>query len=303
MIGHTSLYQLFLSMKESQTLSHAYLLIGPEQIGKRTLVNEVAATLLETCVEKLSTHQDVRVIAREKNQKTGKLQKDIRIEQIRNIRSFAAAGPLLAPHNIVIIDDAQYLSKSAGNALLKTLEEPHAKTIIFLLVTDPQRLPATIISRCQSLYLHPVTDDVMAQSLQDLSLSNAEDIPSIVLAASGIPGKAIKFATDIDAWQQYQQDVQLFFSLFGKPLYQKRKDIDYLFEKKEDHIAGRQVIISLLDTWKMAIRQVLLGSNPQVSVDSLQAIEIYDTLRTVQLLLQKNVHPRAAIDSLLLTLP
>lgn len=298
MIGHQQILQFFNTAIDNGTLSHAYLLVGPQHVGKRALADTIAAQLLETTPEKLSIHADVRIVQRERNEKTGKLKKDIGIDQIRRIRSFASDGPLTATHSILIIDEADLLNKSAANGLLKTLEEPHAKTVIFLTVRDPSRVPETIVSRAQSLYLHPVSDEAIQAYLAE---QGAPQVADIVRIAAGLPGKAVTCAADAEALQTYLAKETEFTAMFGKPLFEKRNSVSYLFDKKEDHIAGRREIIDTLDIWKMTLHT--LAKTGESTMSSSQAAELYDILSEAQGMLKQNIHPRAALDAVLLHIP
>jgi hypothetical protein len=83
--------------------------------------------------------------------------------------------------------------------------------------------------------------------------------------------------------------------LFQKPLYEKRNIIAHLFDTKEDHIAGRQVIVERLQVWKLLLRTQHMSAT--------QKVAIYDTITEVEQLLGQNVHPRAVMDILLLAIP
>lgn len=290
MIGHLSQLQFFQNAIEQGTLSHAYLLVGPNHVGKTTLAQTVAAQLLDTTIERLDVHPDMRTISQAVNEKTGKLRKNISIEQVRDMRQFAAAGPVSADHSVLLITEAELLNKQAANALLKTLEEPHPKTTIFLTTTDAGLLPETIVSRSQVLYLSPVSDDLICEAVADHPSAEA-----IVRAAAGLPGRAMVFAGSADVWEFYQQTVREFQSLIGKPLFEKRNQIESLLDSKDDHIAGRKRLIETMHTWQQLL--------PQLSLSSTQTVAIYDILLEAEQMLRQNVHPRAVMDAVLLTIP
>lgn len=290
MIGHTQQLQFFQNAIENGTLSHAYLLVGPAHVGKTALAQTVAAQLLCATVERLDINPDMRTIAQSVNEKTGKLRKNISIDQVREMRQFAAAGPVQGDHSVLLISEAELLNKQAANALLKTLEEPHPKTTIFLTTTDEALLPETIVSRAQVLHLAPVADDIIAAAISD-----HQDTEAIVRAAAGLPGRAMQFVTDTEVWDAYQQSVQEFQSLIGKSLYEKRKQIESLLHSKDDHIAGRRRLIETMHTWQQLL--------PQQTFSSTQTVAIYDILLEAEQMLRQNVHPRAVMDAVLLTIP
>lgn len=298
MIGHEQILQFFESVIERGTLSHAYLLVGPAHVGKSTIARTVAAKLVGTDIARLAVHPDVRILTQELNEKTGKLKKDIGISQVRDVRMFAASGPIQAAHSVIIIEDAELLSSGAGNGLLKTLEEPHAQTVIFLTATDIDRVPATIISRAQRISVSPVSDD----TIRALCMGTKEISSDMVVALSaGLPGIAHAMLHDADVRQTYLDAVAELTGCFGVPLYQKRKLIEHLFETKEDHIRGRNALVLRLSIWSLHVRHLLqTGTFPGTAV---QAVGIYDTIGETIGLLRQNIHPRAAMDALLLTIP
>lgn len=289
MIGHQTQLQFFQNAIEQGRLSHAYLLVGPRHVGKTTLAQTVAAELLATDVAHVAVHPDMRMVRQSTNEKTGKLRKDISIDQIRGIRSFAAAGPVVGEHSVILIEDADLLSRQAANGLLKTLEEPHTKTTIFLTTTDVRLLPATIVSRSQQIYLPPVPDDHIIAAIDH------PDAAAIVAAAQGLPGLAQRYASDSDAWEGYQETKKLWDAMLNQPLFQKRATIASLLDSKDDHIAGRARLIETMQIWQQLI--------PQTQLPSLQQVEMYDILTTAQQQLRQNIHPRAVMDTVLLTLP
>ena len=90
------------------------------------------------------------------------------VEQIRDIREKVKYAPTQAEYKIYIIDEVHMLSTGAFNALLKTLEEPPAKVIFILATTEPQKIPATIISRTQRFDFRRITAVTIFQHLEDI---------------------------------------------------------------------------------------------------------------------------------------
>ena len=86
-IGHKRILQFFDSVIEHDNLSHAYCFTGPGSVGKRTVAKTLAAKILNVDLEKLNTSLDFSLVERAINEKTGKMRKDISIEQIRNLIS------------------------------------------------------------------------------------------------------------------------------------------------------------------------------------------------------------------------
>jgi len=104
-------------------------------------------------------HPDHRFVTLELNEDTGKLRKEIAVDQVRALIGELQQSSLMGGWKSAIIDPAEAMSHAAANALLKTLEEPPAATLLVLVTARPDRLPATLRSRCQVVTVpHPARD-------------------------------------------------------------------------------------------------------------------------------------------------
>ncbi|KKU82622.1 MAG: polymerase III gamma and tau subunit protein [Microgenomates group bacterium GW2011_GWA2_47_8] len=162
-----STVELLLTKPKNQ-LPHAYLLIGPKGTGKTTTARVIAKLFNCEKPEKNGSpcgscnqckaiadgrHLDVMEIDAASN--TG-------VDNIRDLRDRVALAPAQAKWKIYIIDEVHMLSTGAFNALLKTLEEPPLHAIFILATTDPQKIPATVVSRCQLISFGKAhTDDLI----------------------------------------------------------------------------------------------------------------------------------------------
>lgn len=143
-------------------IGHAYLFAGPRGTGKTTLARIFAKRL--NCLSPEDTEPcNACQICEEIN--AGRLPDLIEIDaasnrgidEIRELREGITFAPLKAKYKVFIVDEAHMLTKEAFNALLKILEEPPAHVIFILATTEPERLPATIISRTQRFDFRRVT--------------------------------------------------------------------------------------------------------------------------------------------------
>lgn len=106
------------------------------------------------------------------------------VENVRNIRDEVVYTPAVARYKVYIIDEVHMLSTGAFNALLKTLEEPPAHVILILATTEPNRLPATILSRCQRYDFHRISSkgirEMLSRIAGHLSVTLQEDAAGLI---------------------------------------------------------------------------------------------------------------------------
>lgn len=146
-------------------LAHALLLAGPRGVGKQAFAQRLAASLLcespgadgEACghcrgcmQESAGTHPNRIWLQRELNDK-GKQKRDISMDQLREMMDRLTLSTHYAQTRVVVIDPADALNTAGVNALLKTIEEPPARSQVLLISERPMALAATLRSRCQRL--------------------------------------------------------------------------------------------------------------------------------------------------------
>jgi len=188
-------------------MGHALLVCGPAKLGKRAVAERLARRALcrtpdgdgEPCgtcrschLFAAGTHPDYTLVSFIMNKEGTRLRTEIIIDQIRALSAKLALTPQYGGAQVVIVDPADAVNHAACNALLKTLEEPQPGRYLWLLSTEPARLPATIRSRCQKLEFRlPPQEEALAllraQGHSEQAATEALD------AAGGHPGLA-------DAW-------------------------------------------------------------------------------------------------------
>jgi DNA polymerase-3 subunit delta' len=196
-----------IARRAQDRLPHALLLSGAEGLGKRAFADAFAAALLcqhprsdgGACGEcracrlvHAGSHPDlVRVNLGLRDD--GKPRTEIIVDQIRNLSERLCMTPQFGGWQIALIDPADAMNIAAGNALLKTLEEPTPATLIALVADVPSRLPATVRSRCQRIDFRLSTrseaqDWLVAQGIDKKTAAAALD------ASGGNPGLALAWA-------------------------------------------------------------------------------------------------------------
>jgi len=157
----------------SGRLAHAYLFCGPRGTGKTTAAKILARSMncehypvAEPCgkcvpCKNISAGSSIDVIEMDAASNRG-------IDEIRELRERSRFASGESRYKVYIIDEAHMLTPEAGNAFLKTLEEPPQNVVFILATTDPSRLPSTIVSRCQRFDFHLLTVEQIRQRLLDI---------------------------------------------------------------------------------------------------------------------------------------
>lgn len=145
---------------KADNIAHAYLLTGPRGVGKTSIARILAHEINGLEYSEESSHLDIIEIDAASHNG---------VEDIRDLREKAHVAPSSAKKKIYIIDEVHMLSKSAFNALLKTLEEPPEHVVFVLATTDFEKLPATIVSRVQQFHFRPIAEQEVAKHLRAIA--------------------------------------------------------------------------------------------------------------------------------------
>ncbi len=164
-IGHEKSKSLLRMFLENKNIPHAFLFYGQEGIGKKLVAKEFAKHLFcETgtacgrcspCIKlDRGSHPDLIVIEGDNS---------IGIDQSRMLSKEICEYPYESKKRVIIIDQAETLTREAANALLKTLEEPPPYNHFFLITSAEQEVPATIRSRCNRVFFAPLSREQLKQ--------------------------------------------------------------------------------------------------------------------------------------------
>ena len=189
---------------------HAWLVAGPEGVGKATFAYRAARRRLvarsdpgrgllgaspEDPVSRLvssRSHPDLLVL--EKAGDDGKPRKTILVEDARRLPEFFAKAPGMAEWRVAVIDAADDLNVNAANAVLKTLEEPPERGVLLLVTHAPGRLLPTIRSRCRRLAFSPWPLQEVAAFLQARAGVPSAEALRLAELSGGAPGRALVLA-------------------------------------------------------------------------------------------------------------
>lgn len=257
-IGHEQIKEHFIKAIKAHQVSHAYILAGEAGMGRKSLANAFALTLLcekgriepcmecHACKQVLSgSHPDLIYVGHEKPGSIG-------VDDIRKqINDTIMVRPYSSLYKIYIVDEAEKMTVQAQNALLKTIEEPPFYAVIILLTTNQEAFLPTILSRCIQLKLKPLRDSVVKGYLTDQMQIEEADADVYAAFARGNLGKAITIASSEEFKLLHQELLHLLKHIHDMDISEL---LDYIRKLKEDNLD----IYECLDFMQMWYRDVLL---------------------------------------------
>ncbi len=217
-VGNAAAQAAFGAAMHGGSLHHAWLLTGPQGVGKATFARLAAMRMLAEARDpsgsraalalpvgdptrslvEAGSHPDFRVLSRlpkDPDKPDQDIARSITIAQVRTLQPLFATTPSMSHRRVVLIDAIDDLERGGSNALLKNLEEPPAGTIFLLVSHAPGRLLPTIRSRCRLMRFEPLAPDEVGSVLRNAQpdLDDGE-IAALVHASDGAPGRALRYA-------------------------------------------------------------------------------------------------------------
>ena len=319
-IGHNQIVEHLKNAIRMEKISHAYILNGENMAGKMMLAEAFAMALQceaggdEPCMECRSCRQamahnqpDIIYVTHDKPN-------IISVDDIRSqLNNDIVIKPYSSKYKIYIVDEAEKMNVQAQNALLKTIEEPPAYGIILLLTTNADGFLPTILSRCITLNLKSVQEDLIKSHL--MKKLRVPDYQADVCAAfaQGNVGKAIQLASS-DEFNELKSDaIALVKKLEDMDLFEMNEQIKLVSEYKNK-------IDEFLDLLTLWFRDVLYAKatndvrnlifkdevydiKKQAAKKSYYGIEsILNSLEQTRVRLNANVNFELVIEMLLLTI-
>jgi len=319
-IGHEQIIEHLKNAITMDKVSHAYIINGPEKSGKMMLAEAFAAALQcekgeeEPCLECHSCKQavgrnqpDILYVRHEKPN-------TISVDDIRTqLNNDIVIKPYSSKYKVYIVDEAQKMNVQAQNALLKTIEEPPAYAIIILLTTNADSFLPTILSRCVTLNIKAVADDVIKKFLMKEYQIPDYQAEVCVAFAQGNVGKAIALASSEDFNELKSAAIQLIKRLDDIELYEMTEAVKQISEYKleiNDYfdlmmIWYRDVLYykATKDVNKLIFKDEVYDIKRQAEQSSYNGIEtILEALQKAQVRLNANVNFDLVIELLLLTI-
>ena len=328
--GHSPLLrQLDKAFREGRH-SHAYLLVGPAHVGKRTLAINMAQAVnclspedspcgeCSQCRRIAATqHADVRVIGVRRQGEDEPSRKEIGIDEVRDVQHQASLKPYEGRHRVLIFDGAEYMSEQAANALLKTLEEPPPQVLIILLTSREEGLLPTTRSRCQRLELKPLPLSEVTEELVNTRSVSEEQADRLARISMGRLGWALSAIDDPSVMEERTETLERIAQLSVASLEER---FSYASELASRFQRNRESAREVLYLWLRWWRDLLLieeGAEEFVyNVDWTDTLRLraaaYNTgqvagfirtmLRTLEAL-DHNANARLALEVLMLDVP
>lgn len=320
-IGHEQIIQHLREAITSGKVSHAYILSGEDGAGKNLLADAFAMSLqceekngtadacgkCRSCMQSVSNnHPDIIRVTHEKA--------SIGVDDVRiKINNDIQVKPYSSPYKIYIIDEAEKLTEAAQNALLKTIEEPPVYAVLILLTNNLSALLPTILSRCITLKLKAVDQDLIRQFL--MSEYKVPDYQAELSAvfAQGNVGKAVKYASsdefiglkeDVIHLLKYLDEMEIYEIIDGLKRISEKKDRinDYLDLMT---IWYRDILMYKVtnDLNRLTYKNEYLDISRQAIIRSYEGLEkIIAAIEKAKIRLNANVNFDIAIELMLFTI-
>ena len=292
-IGHPEVCEFLRLVSQNGHLAHAYLLVGPEGVGKTAILEELLASWSSS-----AKNPDLLRVARLTDEKTGQRKSQISVAQIRTVCERLALSAMGEGRKAVFIEEADRLHPAAANALLKTLEEPRGKTTLFLRATQLEAVPETLISRCQILRLGSVPAEILKAALVERGLDpvTAEEFSQ---AAAGRPGVALRLMQD-SSYQSEREVAKTALNYFvDESLAARLGRAAALLPKSESN--RPEILEKYFDLWEGSLRErLLLALQQGAALKRWQ--EGIRALRQARLALRHNGNPQLVLEHFLINL-
>ena len=224
-VGQDAVVKTLRHQVETGRVAHAYLFCGTRGTGKTTAAKVLSRAInclrpvdgdpcgeCDVCVQ-LKQENSMDVIEIDAASNNG-------VDEIRDLREKVKYPPAVAKYKVYIIDEVHMLSTGAFNALLKTLEEPPAHAVFILATTEPQRLPATILSRCQRFDFRRLSVETMVERMMVVlggigRTASDEALHEIARAAEGAMRDALSILDVCLSYTDGEVDLALVRDVLG----------------------------------------------------------------------------------------
>jgi DNA polymerase III subunit delta' len=287
-------------------VAHAYLFSGIEGCGKKKTALAFVQAVFCGKEEACGVCSSCRKIASGQHPDLHMLEPDgafIKIDQVRELQKELSYRPFEAPKKACIIDGADKLNPSSGNALLKTLEEPPGDALMILIAPERSNVLQTILSRCQSLAFQPLPAELI-----EARLARDGFAPDAARVAATLSGGSLRRAMEIGSDGVLEGRA----SFLARVTALNLKDVATLFRTAEELAADKEGLPGLLELLLSFLRDILIyRSRPEglanADLEELVAreanrcsegriMELIEQLLAMRRMLVRNVNARLALE-------
>ncbi len=272
LLGHDWAVDLLRSHLTNDRTRHAYLITGPQGVGRRTLAIRLAQAL--NCQEPVAPaipcgvcracrliqkmqHPDFSVVQ-------GEDSRALKVDQIRELQRTLSLSPYESNYKIALLLRFEEANPNAANALLKTLEEPPPQVVMLLTASDAEALLPTIISRCEVIRLRPLSIQKVSEGLQTLLGLPTEECHLLAHLSGGRPGYAINLSQYPEVLEQREIQLDDHQKLLSASRVER-------FSYAEELSKDKSILLSTLQTWLTFWRDITLraagSSAPITNID------------------------------------
>ena len=255
-VGQEHVVSVLTQSIENNSFAHAYLFTGSRGTGKTTLARIFAKSLG-------TSPEDIIEIDAASNRG---------IDDIRALREAVRSFPFSSKYKVYIIDEVHMLSKDAFNALLKTLEEPPAHVVFILATTELDKVPETILSRCQVFSFRKPTEKILTIMVEDIAKKEKVKIDTEAAALIGFLGdgsfrdtqgllqKMLSASTDRNITRELVERVtgapslKVIHELYSALIEKNMESVYETLNKSNEHHTDMMLLAQLLlDTMRMSL--------------------------------------------------
>jgi len=281
-VGHDWAVRLLANSITHDRAGHAYLITGPDRIGKMTLARIFAQAL--NCTAEVGQrpcgecracrliqddkHPDVRVILPDVSERGAQ---SIKIEHIRRLQQDLSLSAYEARYKMALLKRFDTANLNAANAFLKTLEEPPSNVILLLTATDSDTILPTINSRCRTLGLRPVRPELIEETLMTRHHAKPDEANLLAHLADGRLGWAVRAHEDPSLLQERKSQLETLHQALRGTLVAR-------FALAESLARKADLLPPLLRTWLSWWRDLALMAYGQRSNELISNVDEFELL-------------------------